>query len=104
MNMAEAQDALRTVRQALDTAMRNEASAARRSRLRSLVLRFDRELSVIDGKVLLNASAKYEPVRDNFVVAVKDLNWARNMADTFAISPAEAASIVSWVASVRQLL
>ena len=104
MNLPEARDAMLKVRQVLEIAVGGEASVARRARLRSLVLKLDHELAVVDGRIQLDASARYEPVRDNFVTAVKDLNWARNMADTFAISPTEAASIVSWVASIRQLL
>jgi hypothetical protein len=104
MNLLEARDAMLKVRQALEIAIGGEASAARRSRLRSLVLKLEHELAVVDCRIMLDGSAGYEPVRDNFVTAVKDLHWARNMADTFAISRAEAASIVSWVASIRQLL
>ncbi|MGI6850927.1 hypothetical protein [Mesorhizobium sp. 1B3] len=104
MNLPEAQEALLKVRDALVAAWHGEASPSRRSRLRSLVIKIDRELAIIGERMQADPSTRYMPLRGNFVTAVKDLSWVRNMADTFSISPAQSARIVSWVASILRLL
>lgn len=104
MNLSEAQAALQQVSDALSTAWANEPSAARRSRLRSLILKVDGELVAIAEQKLKNAAAKYVPLAGNFDTAIKDLNWVRNQVDSFTVSATQAAQIIAWVASILPLL
>ena len=104
MNLSEAQAALQQVSDALNAAWANEPSPARRSRLRSLILKIDVELVAIAEQKLENAAAKYGPFEGNFENAVKDLNWVRNQVDSFTVSATQAAQIVAWVASILPLL
>ncbi|TJW14948.1 MAG: hypothetical protein E5W82_09485 [Mesorhizobium sp.] len=104
MNLSEAESALSKVREALSAAWSKEPSPARRSRLRSVILKVDRELADVTDRALANSAAKYVPLQDNFENATKDLNWVRNQVESFAVSAAQAAQIVAWVASILPLL
>ncbi len=100
MNLAEALAGLIGVRAAIDFAWSVEGSTSRRRRLRTILLRLDREIAIVTEKSALDPDVVYVPVAGNFVLIARDLIWARNQADTLAISPAERGRVVSWVASI----
>ncbi|RUX18497.1 hypothetical protein EOA27_13680 [Mesorhizobium sp. M2A.F.Ca.ET.037.01.1.1] len=104
MNLSEAEAALQKVREALAAAWANEQSPARRSRLRAVILKTDREMASVTERMLVNNAAQYVPLQNNFQTAVKDLNWIRNQVESFAVSAGQAAQIVAWVASILPLL
>lgn len=96
MNRREAAAAMSKAQAALTAAWKAEPSPSRRGRLRSVILRLEREMRINASVV----QGSYEPAAGNFVMAAKDLNWIRNRAVSFAIPPEQQAQVMAWAASV----
>lgn len=100
MNRREAAEAMGQALCSLTAAWQAEPSPSRRTRIRSVILRLEREMR-INAEL---GEGVYALAAGNLVMAAKDLNWLRNGAASFAIPPDDQARIMSWAASVLKRL